>query len=159
EKYEWRWKANQDSASRRHFDDPPWLGKQDTTGKTILIYAEQGLGSTMQFCRYIELLARKGAKVVLEVQPGLKSLLANLAGVDTIVAFGEQLPDFDFHCPIMSLPLAFGTTLETIPAKTPYIKASPDLIAKWEQKLGARKGLRVGLAWSGNPLQANDHNR
>lgn len=159
EKFEWRSKGGDKPWLERDFDKPRWLGTEEIGGKTILVHSEQGLGDTLQFCRYAELLAEKGAKVVLEVYPALKSLLDGLAGVDAIIARSEALPDFDFHCPIMSLPLAFKTTLETIPAKTPYLKAAPELVTEWERRLGGRKRLRVGLVWSGSPHQLNDHNR
>jgi tetratricopeptide (TPR) repeat protein len=153
EKYEWR------QQDQRCFPKPAWGGYEDIRGKTILVHAEQGLGETLQFCRYTELLAERGAKVVLEVQPALKSLLACLRGVDAVIARAEDWPDFDYHCPVLSLPRLFKTTLETIPANTPYIQASPELVAKWEQRLTPRNRLRVGLVWSGNPNQVNDHNR
>jgi tetratricopeptide (TPR) repeat protein len=153
EKYEWREKDS------RCFGKPLWRGDEDIRGKTILVHAEQGLGDSLQCCRYMEFLAERGARVVLEIQPALQSLLASLAGVDAIIAVGEAWPDFDCHCSIMSLPLIFKTKLETIPAKTPYIKASPELVAKWEQRLGAKKRPRIGLVWSGNPNQADDHIR
>src|SRR5262249_45899083 len=134
-------------------------GGEDISGKTILIHAEQGLGDTLQFCRYVEMVAAKGARVVLEVQPTLKSLLGSLAGVDTLIAQGEPRPEFHFHCPLVSLLFSFNATLETIPGKTPYLQSSPELVAKWVQKLGPKEKPRVGLVWSGNPKQLSDHNR
>lgn len=159
EKHEWRGRATDKPSPHRRFNKPLWLGNSEISGKIILIHAEQGFGDTLQFCRYAELVADKRATVVLEVQPALKSLLAGLAGVDTILAQCENLPHFDVHCPLMSLPLAFGTTLETVPAKTPYLTSAPDLVARWGERLGAHKKLLVGIAWSGNPNQVNDHNR
>jgi tetratricopeptide (TPR) repeat protein len=159
EKQEWRGRLKDKASPHRRFHKPLWLGDPDVNGKTILIHAEQGFGDTLQFCRYAELAAQKGARIVLEVQPALKGLFASFAGADTIVAQGEQLPDFDLHCPLLSLPLAFGTTVETIPAKTPYLRAARDLVAKWAERVGRNGKLRVGLAWSGNPSQVNDHNR
>jgi tetratricopeptide (TPR) repeat protein len=159
EKYEWRRKTSSNHPVERRLGKPIWLGSAELAGKTLLASAEQGFGDTLQFCRYAELLAEKGAKVILEVQPALKSLLGTLRGIDRVVAIGEPLPDFDFWCPIPSLAFAFKTTVDTIPARTPYLSASPELIARWEQKLGPRKKLRVGLVWSGNPNQVNDHTR
>src|SRR5262249_23434567 len=143
EKYEWRRRSKDKAFLERDFDKPIWLGTQDIAGKTILVHAEQGLGDTLQFCRYVELVADRGARVVLEVQPALKGL-AILPGVHTVIAHGEPRPDFDFHCPVMSLLFAFKTTLETIPAKTPYLRSSPDHVFKWAQRLGPKEKPRVG---------------
>jgi tetratricopeptide (TPR) repeat protein len=157
EKYEARWDKS-DMPSRRSFNRPMWKG-EDIAGKTILLHAEQGFGDTLQFCRYAELLAERRARVVLEVQPELQSLLTSVPGVETVIAAGNALPGFDFHCPMASLPLGFGTTLETIPGKTPYLAPPADRIALWEKRLGSRTKPRIGLVWSGNPKQSNDHNR
>jgi hypothetical protein len=156
--YEWRWKLA-DSPGQRHFPVPMWLGADNLRGKTILLHAEQGLGDTLQFCRYAALIHARGAKVILQVDRVLRSLLEPLRGVSQVVVFGETLPHFDFHCPLLSLPLAIGTTLETIPADVPYLRANPESVARWERKLGTRTQPRIGLAWSGNPGQAKDRNR
>jgi hypothetical protein len=100
-----------------------------------------------------------GARVVLEVQAALRSLLAPLRGAAQVIAAGEPLPSFDYHCPLLSLPLAFKTDLMTIPAQTPYLQVDPELAAKWASALGTKRGLRVGVAWSGNPAHPNDRNR
>jgi len=155
--YEWRWKIA-DSAGQRQFPAPWWRG-EDLRGKTILLHAEQGLGDTLQFCRYAALVRARGATVILQVDRALRSLLESQAGVWQVVVPGETLPHFDFHCPLLSLPLAFGTTLETIPADIPYLHADPEKISRWQEKLGARTRPRIGLAWSGNPGQAKDRNR
>ena len=156
--YEWRWKGAE-SPGQRDFPVPLWLGKEDLRGKTILLHAEQGLGDTLQFCRYAARVQARGAKVILQVDRALRSLMGSLAGVVQIVAPGEALPPFDLHCPLLSLPLAFGTTLESIPAGNPYLHAGPEKVSRWERKLGARTRPRIGLAWSGNPGQAKDRNR
>jgi tetratricopeptide (TPR) repeat protein len=156
-KFEWRW-LKRGADAKRECARPLWLGEQDVAGRTVLLHAEQGYGDTIQFCRYAPLLAERGARVVLEVQPGLKSLLSGLAGVQQVVARGERLPDFDFHCPLLSLPLAFGTTLQTIPARVPYLAATPGLVQSWRARLGANAP-RIGLAWSGNPKHLKDRNR
>jgi Flp pilus assembly protein TadD len=156
EKYEWRWRTGQ--AALRQFLQPLWLGDQDVAGKTVLLHAEQGNGDTIQFCRYATVLAERGARVVLEVQPALKSLLSCLIGVQQVVATGEPLPEFDFHCPLLSLPLACGTTLQTIPARVPYLTPAPGLVQDWRTRL-ATDGPRIGLAWSGNKQHGNDRNR
>ena len=150
EKYEWRWKMKESETSIRRFPQPLWLGDTDVEGATILLHAEQGLGDTIQFCRYAEMVASLGAKVILEVQPRLKSLAATLRGVQQVLARGETLPGFDLHCPILSLPLALGTRLETIPGNVPYLQALPEHVEKWQRRLGAKTKPRVGLAWSGS---------
>ncbi len=127
--------------------------------KTILIHAEQGFGDTVQFVRYAPLLARTGAKVVLEVPPPLAPLLASTAGVDAVIASGAALPAFDVHCPLPSLPLAFKTELATIPAEVPYVRADDERIAKWRSRLARLRAPRVALAWSGRASHANDRNR
>ena len=107
--YEWRWKTAAFAGQRRQLRAPLWLGDAPVSGKTILLHAEQGFGDTIQFIRYAPLLASRGAKVVCEVQPELLSLLSRFEGID-IIAQGEPLPPFDLHCPLLSLPLAFGTS-------------------------------------------------
>ena len=157
--YEWRWKRA-GMGARKDLRKPLWLGETPLAGKTILLHAEQGLGDTVMFARYAPLLARAGAKVVLEVQPELKALLAGLEGVAAIVvARGEPLPPFDVHCPLASLPLACKTELANVPADIPYLRASETLIAKWRSRLEALPAPRVALAWSGRATHVNDRNR
>lgn len=158
-KYEWRLRDPKSEHRDRAFARPRWTGTESLDGRTILIHAEQGFGDTIQFCRYAERLADAGARVVLEVQPALRSLLASLRGPVQVVARGEPLPAHDFHCPLLSLPFAFQTDAATIPGKTPYLHADPGQVRDWEDRLGARRSLRVGLAWSGNPEHRNDRNR
>ena len=153
--YEWRWKR---SIARRSLGKPLWLGEYPLGRKTILLHAEQGLGDTIQFARYAPLLAQGGATVLLEVQPELKDLLSGLEGV-RVFARGEALPAFDVHCPLGSLPLAFKTTLTTVPVGIPYLGASEERIATWGARLEALPGKRVALAWAGNPNHINDRNR
>lgn len=157
--YEWRWQAEPLKAERRNFPRPLWLGDEALGGRTILLHAEQGYGDTLQFCRYVPLVAARGGRVVLEVQRPLKALLAGLEGVAEIVARGEALPSFDLHCPLLSLPLAFKTTLATVPARIPYVGAPPDRIAEWRARLDGTARPRIGLAWAGNPSHRNDRNR
>jgi tetratricopeptide (TPR) repeat protein len=147
--YEWRWKAPHITV--RDFPVPLWLGEQSLAGKIILLHAEQGFGDTMQFCRYARLVAARGAQVVLEVQRPLARLMASL-GVGTIVARGDPLPLFDLHCPLMSLPLAFGTTIETIPQPGPYLAADPIQAAAWRQRLASLPGRCIGLVWAGSGI-------
>ncbi|MFI5003245.1 MAG: glycosyltransferase family 9 protein, partial [Reyranellales bacterium] len=158
---EWRWK-NADKlfmGAPRNFRQPLWLGQESLAGRRILIWSEQGLGDTLQFCRYLKLVAERGAEVIFEVQAPLLGLLATLDGVSRLVASGSALPEFDTHCPLMSLPLAFGTTLETVPASPAYIRSDADLVAFWRGRLGARTRPRIGLVWSGNKNYAADQMR
>ena len=157
--YEWRWKCDEFPSSRRNFSQALWLGEEDIAGKTVLLHAEQGLGDTIQFVRYAQEVARKGATVILEVPSVLRPLLSGLAGVHQVLSYGEQLPEFDFHCPLMSLPLALGTRLGPIPAAIPYLRAPAAKIGDWEGKLGQSGALKVGIVWSGNPAHRNDRNR
>jgi hypothetical protein len=121
------------------------------SGKTILLTAEQGLGDVLQFVRYAPLLAAKGARVRLLVQAPLVRLLERVAGVDRVFTLGEAPEGFDVHCPMMSVPHLVGTRLETIPGKVPYLRAEPEEVRAWGAKLGPLRGLKVGLAWSGDP--------
>ena len=159
EKYEWRWRRTGMPAQRRSYSRPLWLGEYPLRGRTILLHAEQGLGDTIQFARYIGLLARAGARVVLEVQPQLKASLGQIEGVAAVVARGEPLPPFDVHCPLGSLPLAFKTEPATIPSTGSYLAANDAHIDKWRPRLEALARPRVAVAWSGNPEHMNDRNR
>jgi Tfp pilus assembly protein PilF len=136
---------------KRDFAQPRWMG-EPVAGKTLLLYAEQGFGDTLQFCRYAALAAARGAQVLLEVPAELTSLLASLAGPLRVLVRGDALPEFDFQCPLMSLPLAFGTTVENIPRTVPYLSPDPARIRRWGSTIGAVEGFRVGLVWSGRPL-------
>ena len=151
EQFESRWTTAAMRDYRRAFPQPLWLGAEDIAGKTIFLHAEQGLGDTLQFARYVPHLVARGARVILEVQTPLRSLMASLPGNPQIVAGGDRLPDFDLHCPLLSLPLAFHTRLDTIPGATPYLSAPPDRVTAWRDRLGARTKPRVGLVWAGNP--------
>jgi len=145
--------------ARRRLGKPLWLGEYPLHRKTILLHAEQGLGDTIQFVRYAPLLARSGAKVVLEAPAELATLLARLAGVAGVVARGAPLPDFDVQCPMGSLPLASATDVATIPAAIPYLAASEERIAQWRPRLAALASPRVAIAWSGRAAHPNDRNR
>jgi Flp pilus assembly protein TadD len=147
--YEYRW--NTGAMPTRGLAQPLWLGDAELSGKAILLHAEQGFGDTLQFVRYATLVAARGATVYLEVPPLLKSLAASCAGVAAVFAPGETLPPFDYQCPLMSLPLACKTELATIPGTVPYLAASPAKIAYWQEKLGQKAALRVGLVWAGDP--------
>ena len=157
--YEWRRKVESPGNIWRNFTQPQWFGHENISGKTILLPAEQGFGDTIQFCRYVPLVAARGARVVLEVLTPLAELMTTLAGASQIVCKGDPLPDYDIHCPLLSLPLAFGTRLETIPSAVPYLRASPQSVAEWDARLGPKTRPRIGLAWSGEPTHPNDQNR
>jgi hypothetical protein len=159
EEYEWRWEDEHLKRQKPQFKQPLWLGQESLKGKTILLHAEQGLGDTIQFSRYAKLVSHRGAKVVLQVQKGLKSLMQSVAGVNWVVEQGEALPAFDYHTPLMSLPLAFKTSLETIPAESVYLECEAVRVEKWKDRLGDKSKPRVGLVWSGNKDHKNDHNR
>ncbi len=143
------------------FPQPMWLGDENIAGKTILICADEGVGDTIQFVRYVPMVAALGARVILLPQASLYPLLSGLPGVSQcLTSLGREQPAFDLHCPITSLPLAFRTTLETIPAPTSYLPPPPqDRRQVWEGRLGGHDRLRVGLVWSGNPKHKNDRNR
>lgn len=135
--------------SARKFSKPSWTGTESLANKSIYVYAEQGLGDTIQFCRYIKLLSNQGAKVLFEPQPALKNLLGNLDGVHQIVTPSINESDYDYQCSLMSLPLAFKTSISTIPNRTPYIKPEITKVSSWARKLDAIKGPKVGVVWSG----------
>eukprot|EP01037_Dinobryon_pediforme_P016485 gene16485-16664_t len=160
-RYEWRWKKSglPSFNEKRNYPQPLWLGDQSLQGKTILLYAEQGLGDTIQFCRYVDSVAKLGATIILEVQRPLAQLLSNLRGIRQVVASGDALPDFDYHCPLMSLPLAFKTELDTIPSVSPDIQSNPEKLRQWGLKLGNKNRSRIGLVWGGNSVNMNDHIR
>jgi tetratricopeptide (TPR) repeat protein len=158
-KYEWRWETDQQRNTKRNFPQPLWHGAETIDGKTIFLHGEQGLGDTIQFCRYAPLVAARGARVILEVEKPLRELMAGLAGATAVVSRGDPLPDFDLHCPLASLPLAFATRLETIPSNIPYLSVPEAYSEKWEQRLPKSASPRVGITWAGNPNFINDHNR
>ena len=159
EDYESRWGGAETQGPPRRFAQPAWTGGQELRGKTVLLHAEQGLGDTIQFCRYAALIAARGARVVLEAHPSLKAWLATLAGVDAVLAFGDPLPAFDYHCALLSAPGAFATTLATIPAGVPYLAPPSGHVDRWHARLEAQARPRIGLAWSGSTTLVNDLNR
>jgi tetratricopeptide (TPR) repeat protein len=158
-KYEARWRRSGMPALQGR-GKPLWLGEYPLAGKTVLLHAEQGFGDTIQFARYVPLLAATGPKkIVLEVQNELTALLARLDVGANVIARGEPPPPFDLHCPLGSLPLAMGTDFTNVPAPVPYLAADDRSLAKWSARLGALKRPRVALAWSGNANHYNDRNR
>jgi tetratricopeptide (TPR) repeat protein len=149
--FEHRWDLASAQPHRPRHEQPLWLGDTDLKGQRVLLDPEQGMGDTIQFCRYAPLLAARGATVLLRSPEPLVRLLGTLAGVTEVVAEGDAAPPFDLYCPLMSLPLALGTTLETIPANGPYLHAGAAALAAWRERVRPLPGLRVGLVWSGNP--------
>jgi hypothetical protein len=149
--YEWRWGMaawiESPRRLRRQYTQPLWLGETSIAGKTILIHTEQGFGDVFQFCRYATLAAKAGARAIVEVQPDLAPLMATLPGISLVTSDREPLPDHDLRCPMMSLPLAFGTTVDTIPAEVPYLHADPARASGWRDRLAGLQGRRIGLVW------------
>jgi hypothetical protein len=159
EQYEMRWRRSGMPARRRDYGRPLWLGEYPPGHKTLLLHAEQGLGDTIQFVRYAPLLARMGAKIVLEVQPELLTLLGRVEGIADIIERGAPLPAIDLHCPMGSLPLAMRTEAAAIPAAIPYLAASQERIAHWRARLAHLAPPRVAIAWSGRAPHPNGRNR
>ncbi|OJY67351.1 MAG: hypothetical protein BGP12_14550 [Rhodospirillales bacterium 70-18] len=151
--YEWRWRTAAGARLRRAFTQPRW-DRAAPPGGTVLLHAEQGLGDTLQFCRFAPLVARQ-ARVVLEAPPPLRRLLGTLAGVAEVVEAGAKLPPFDRECPLLSLPHALGLRLGGIPAGVPYLHPDPAAAAAWRARLAALPGRKVGLAWAGNAALAD----
>jgi tetratricopeptide (TPR) repeat protein len=155
--YEYRNLRHKTLAARK-YPKPLWWGKEPIKDQRLYIYWEQGLGDTIQFARYVLLAAAAGAKVAFSVQDPLLRLFRGFEPEVTVIGQNEAPTEFDLHCPLLTLPLAFGTRLETIPAwEDGYLMASPEDVARWDQRLPA--GRRIGLVWSGNQMHANDANR
>ncbi len=148
--YEWR-KRTETPAGEKEFPAPLWLGDSDIAGRTLFIHAEQGLGDTLQFCRYVALVQAKGARIVLSAPAPLLRLLQRSYPGITVIDEGQTPESFDLHCPMMSLPLALGTNLDSIPATIPYLRADPDLVSHWRTRLAALPGIKIGLVWAGSP--------
>jgi len=148
--FEWRRKHKSLSPTLQDLPYRDWKGS-DPTGLTILVRGEQGLGDTIHFIRYARLLARRGARVMVDCQSELHSLVRNMEGVCRVLAIGEQPPPFDAYVPLLSLPLIFGTTLQTVPAEVPYLRPDAALVEKWRARFAGDAGrLKVGLVWTGN---------
>ena len=140
---------------------PQWDGS-DPAGRTILLHSEQGLGDTIQFVRYAPLVAARGARVIVQCQPPLKSLLEHSLvsrGVWRVIDEAETAPDFDLHCPLPGLPHVFRTRVETIPADVPYLQAPQDRVAAWRKRLPSDRSFNVGIVWAGAPGNRNDRRR
>ncbi|HSZ55046.1 MAG TPA: tetratricopeptide repeat-containing glycosyltransferase family protein [Tepidisphaeraceae bacterium] len=144
--------------SRKEYGKPVWDG-QDPEGRTVLLYCEQGFGDAIQFARYVPILAERGASVIVECRPELVKLFGSLRGVNQIVTPDEELPDFDAYRGLLSMPMISGTTVETIPADVPYLRADRTQSRRWKRIIDPGSGARVGLVWAGAAGYGNDHNR
>jgi hypothetical protein len=146
--------------AERQFAEPRWQG-QPLSNETLLVHAEQGLGDTIQFVRYLPLVCERAGRVICEVQPGLLPLMkqSKLAKVADFIGRGELLPEFDAQVPLLSLPAVFQTTAETIPLAAGYLAADPVRVSQWKERLGDVAGLRVGIAWQGSAGYPGDRER
>lgn len=161
--HEWRWTTSPPKSPVRNFRQLMWSG-EDITDRILLIHAEQGIGDTLQFCRYAPIVAERCAKVFLEVQPELVELLRvsfarhNVEVLPRPAGFPDVrgLPDFDYHCPAMSLPRSFHTASDTIPAEVPYLHPETGRIALWSRRIGTLPRPRVGLVWAGRAQHGRD---
>jgi tetratricopeptide (TPR) repeat protein len=153
--YEWRYRIS----VPWDFPHPRWDG-DPLNGKTLLLHADQGLGDSIHFVRYAPLIAARGGRIILRCQRQLARLLKNFPGIDQTLSEDDALPHFDVHCPLISLPVAFKTRLETIPSTGPYLRPPAALVRSWAAHFDATDPrLRVGLVWAGHPSHSNDHNR
>lgn len=145
EQFEWRWRVA--SAGKRQATARPWSG-EELAGKRLFIWSEQGYGDTLQFIRYAPLAAQRGARVFVQTRAPLVRILRTVEGIEQVAPLGDPVPEYDYQCPVMSLPRAFGTTVDTIPGAIPYLRADPELVARWRSRLDRKARLRVGLVWS-----------
>ena len=157
--YEHRWDSPNFTSKKRNFDKPLWLGAPLLAGKTILLHSEQGLGDSLQVSRYIKKFEELSCTVLLEVERPLMRIMECLLPPTQIFEKDSDLPAFDFHCPLMSLPLAFQTSIKTIPYSSSYLSAKPDRVKWWQDYLGKAAKPRIGVAWKGNPYNSNDQRR
>ena len=156
--HEFRWLLEAGLETRPQYGVPMWAG-QPLNGKTILVRAEQGIGDTIQMMRYVPALARLGARVLLRAPPGFEALGRGVEGLAEVLAQGTTNPAFDYYIPTMSLPNAFGTTLESIPSAVPYLSVDAARRERWRKRLGPATKRRVGLAWAGSPDHLKDRYR
>jgi len=163
EEHEWRWKMKEFTSAQRHFKQPQWVGQGTRVdsegalnGKTILVHCEQGIGDTLQFCRYLPYLMETGAQILFEVQASVHSLMKQIVNPASLIKQGDPIPEFHFHCPLISLPYALRNSAPQIPSKYSYLKSDLHRIDKWQGKLGAKLKPRIGFVWSGNIHHHND---
>ena len=157
--FEWRWKTRIRAFSGRNFSQKLWLGDDTIGGKTILVHSEQGFGDSIQFYRYLQKLEPLNCKIIFQTPATLYNLFKAQNPSFKIIVQGDEIPECEFHCPLMSLPLAFRTEIDTIPARIPYLTAPPEKAAMWREKLGRKTKPRIGLCWSGSPGSMNDLRR
>jgi Tfp pilus assembly protein PilF len=157
--YEWRWKTSTFPQNRRYSYVPQWTGF-DIAGKTILLHPEQGIGDAIQFVRYTPMVAQRGARVLLQAPEEMLPLFAGVGGIAELIPADRLPPKFDLQCPLMSLPLAFGTTLQTIPDNCPYLHAYHADVKRWKPRLDVDAGQKkIGLVWAGRRAHARDAER
>jgi tetratricopeptide (TPR) repeat protein len=157
---EWEWRWLKPNYEQTRFQGVPRWDGSDLTGKRILLMVEQGYGDVFQFARYAPLLKARGATVLLEVVPDIHKLMSTLAGVDQLIIAGLETPPVDLVTPLLSVPLWYGTTIDTIPAQVPYLSADARLTESFNAKyFRSDPNLKVGLVWAGRPTHPNDHNR
>jgi ADP-heptose:LPS heptosyltransferase len=157
--FEWRWLQRSIGPRRRDFQRPLWTGRRSLKDRSILVHTEQGLGDAIQFMRYVPMLAERGAKVVLELPTALLPLVRSLKGLDSVIEYGAVAPRTDFQIPLLSLPLAFGTTLESVPSAVPYLTVDLETTVGWRAKLRQGREKLVGICWRGNPDYPSDKDR
>jgi tetratricopeptide (TPR) repeat protein len=157
--YEWRWKLEKPTSPIRTFSEPLWLGNESLSGKTIFVHAEQGLGDTIQFSRFLPSLEALGARVIFECQGSLQELMKSLSTTIEVFPEGEPIPEFDCHCPLLSLPLALNFKLNDQVSVDRYLSTPEEKIKYWEEIVGPKKKPRIAISWSGNPRYGNDPNR
>jgi tetratricopeptide (TPR) repeat protein len=156
---EFSWRLKRKDSQRYDFSQPLWDGA-NIDGLTILLHTEQGLGDTLQFIRYAPFIAQNGAKVIVACQREVCALLRTVEGIEQVIERGEDLPDFNVYCPLLSLPLLLNATLESIPAKVPYVRIDSLLVQKWRNKVQHdHSKIKVGLVWAGRPEHKDDRNR
>jgi Tfp pilus assembly protein PilF len=159
EEHEWRWRCKDFPSAPRNFAQPQWDGRE-LEGRTLLLHTEQGLGDAIQFVRYVPLAAQRGGKIIIECQAELQRLFQTMDERCQIVPRGQPLPGFDLHCPLLSLPRVFRTTLANVPKEAPYLHADAEDAGRWENRLADDSLIvKVGLAWAGSPTHKNDRNR
>jgi Flp pilus assembly protein TadD len=154
--YDWRWRCK--GFPKLPFREPAWDGAP-LEGRTILVHAEQGLGDAIQFLRFVPMVKERGGNVILRCPPALAGLAERTPGVGRVVSGDQPLPRFETHIPLMSLARVFGATLEDLRADVPYLFPDPNLVGRWKQALAGFGGMKVGVAWQGNPKFAGDRRR
>jgi hypothetical protein len=137
-------------------DAPAWTGRQDIAGRRLLLWHEQGHGDTIAMLRFVPMVAKRGARILLAIRPALRRLAERVPGVERVVTAGEAFEDVDYHCPLMSLPHVLGIRLATLPADVPYLTLPPGLTDQWRERLGVGTRRRIGLVCSGDPRNGHD---